>query len=178
MVAQLVPVRAPAAETLRLPSGEHFMVRAVRPQDADAQQVFVRSLSTNSRVLRFHVGIRELSPDMLRMMTDVDPHRHVALVVERGDRIVADARYVLDNGSDTSAEFALAVADEWQGRGLGRHLLALLVAHARARGLVRLHGEILPENRRMIGLAREVGGRFMMVPGDGRLTRTVIDLTA
>jgi acetyltransferase len=180
MVAALqAPVLRPAgqpAQTLRLASGESFVVRAIRAQDADAQQVFVRSLSQNSRFMRFHIGIHELSPDMLRAMTDVDPRRHVALVVQHGDAIVADARYVLDEDSDTTAEFALAVADEWQGRGLGRHLLARMVAHARERGLVRLYGDILHENRRMIALMREAGARFRMVPGEGRLTRAVIDL--
>jgi acetyltransferase len=166
----------PAAQTLRLPSGESLVLRAIGVQDADAQQVFVRSLSQNSRFMRFHIGIRELSPDLLRAMTDVDPRRHVALVAQHGDAIVADARYVLDEDSDTTAEFALAVADEWQGRGLGRRLLAHMAAHARARGLVQLYGDILHENRRMIALMREAGARFRAVPGDGRLTRAVIDL--
>jgi acetyltransferase len=141
-----------------------------------AEQVFVRSLSTESRVLRFHVGIRELPPEQLRAMTEVDPQRHVAVVVQHGDSIVADARYVLDEGSDTQAEFALAVADEWQGHGLGRHLLARMVAHARGRGLQRLYGDVLHDNRRMVGLVRESGGRFVGVPGDARVTRAVFDL--
>jgi len=168
-----------AAEPLRLRPGEHFVVRPVRPEDADAQQVFVRSLSTTSRVMRFHVGIHELAPDQLRAMTNVDRQRHVALVVQHGGPdgpIVADARYVLDDDDDTSAEFALAVADEWQGHGLGRHLLARLVGHARGRGLKRLYGDVLHENRRMIALAREAGGRFVRVPGDARLTRAVFEL--
>jgi GNAT superfamily N-acetyltransferase len=180
MIALQAPARAPAdlaPEPLQLRAGEHLVVRPVRPQDADAAQVFVRSLSTASRVLRFHVGIRELAPDMLRAMTEVDPRRHVALVVQHGDAIVADARYVLDEGSDATAEFAIAVADEWQGRGLGRHLLARLANHARQRGLVRLYGDVLHDNRRMIALVREAGGRFVSVAGDARVTRAVIDLS-
>jgi len=167
-----------ADAALRLRSGESFVVRPVRPQDADAEQVFVRSLSTASRVLRFHVGIRELAPDQLRAMTQVDPRRHVALVVQHGDAsgpIVADARYAIDDGDDTTAEFAIAVADEWQGHGLGRHLLARIVEHARRRGLRLLYGDVMHENRRMIALAREAGGHFVRVPGDATLTRVVFD---
>jgi len=174
------PARAePAEEALRLPHGATFVVRPIRPQDADAEQVFVRSLSTTSRVLRFHIGIRELSPEQLRAMTELDPRRHVAVVVQQGDRtgpIVADARYVRDDGDDTTAEFAIAVADEWQGHGLGRHLLARLAEHARRHGIARLYGDVLHENRRMIALVREAGGHFERVPGDGRLTRAVFQL--
>jgi acetyltransferase len=112
-------------------------------------------------------------------MTQVDPARHVALVVQRegGDEaIVADARYVRDASDDGVAEFAIAVADEWQGRGLGRALLARLVDQARRQGLRRLLGDVLHENRRMMALVREAGGRFVGVPGDARLTRAVLDL--
>jgi len=171
----------PQTQLLQLRPGEQFVVRPVRPQDADAEQVFVRSLSTQSRVLRFHIGIRELSPDMLRAMTDVDPRRHVALVVQRDGPvgpIVADARYVLDDDDDTSAEFAIAVADEWQGRGLGRALLGRLAEHARGRGLRRLHGSVLHDNRRMLALVREAGGRLEPMPGDAHVIRAVIELAA
>jgi len=167
------------AVRLQLPGGERLTVRPVRPQDADAAQVFVRSLSPASRVLRFHIGIKELAPAMLRAMTDVDPARHVALVVQRegGDgALVADARYVREEGDPSTAEFAIAVADEWQGRGLGRRLLAHLVEHARAHGVRKLYGDVLHENRRMIALLREAGGRFAPVPGDARLTRGVVAL--
>jgi acetyltransferase len=181
MDAQPAPLRPQPTlvpERLRVRGGR-FVVRPVRSQDADAEQVFVRSLSTTSRVLRFHGGIRELAPDLLRAMTDVDPQRHVALVVQHGDcsgPIVADVRYVLEEGSDTVAEIALAVADEWQGHGLGRQLLGRLIAHARRHGLTRLYGDVLHENRRMIALLRKAGGRFVGVPGDARLTRGVIEL--
>jgi len=76
----------------------------------DAEQVFVRSLSAMSRVLRFHAGIHELAPDLLRAMTQVDPQRHVALVVQHGGPdgpIVADARYVVDDHEQVS-ELSLA----------------------------------------------------------------------
>jgi acetyltransferase len=178
-IAPVALATQPAAGMLRLPNGERLAVRAIRPDDADRAQVFVRSLSPGSRRLRFHSGVSELSPSLLRSMTHVDPARHVALVVQRegGDEaIVADARYVRDASDDGVAEFAIAVADEWQGRGLGRALLARLVDEARRQGLRRLLGDVLHENRRMVALVREAGGRFVGVPGDARLTRAVLDL--
>jgi acetyltransferase len=124
-------------------------------------------------MLRFHLGIRELSPQTLRALTQVDQRRHVAVVAqsdEDPDAIVADARYVLlDDGDE--AEFAIAVADEWQGAGLGSQLMAWLMQHAKRHGVRALFGDVLHDNNRMIAMVRERGGRLVRHPGDATLTR-------
>jgi acetyltransferase len=74
------------------------------------------------------------------------------------------------------AEFALAVADDWQGRGLGRRLMAHLVADARRQGLQRLFGDVLAENRRMLVLMRESGARLQPHPDGPQLVRAVVEL--
>jgi GNAT superfamily N-acetyltransferase len=164
---------APPTDRIALADGRSVTVRPLQAQDADAEQHFVRSLSPGSRVLRFHLGIRELSPETLRALTQIDQRRHVA-VVAQGDEdpeaIVADARYVLlDDGDE--AEFAIAVADEWQGAGLGRQLMAWLMQHARRNGVRALFGDVLHDNHRMIAMVRDAGGRFVRHPGDATLTR-------
>lgn len=169
-------------DRLWLADGRSVVVRPVLPQDADAEQLFVRGLSTNSRVLRFHLGIRELAPDLLRSMTQIDYRRHVAVVAQSDDGdsdepvIVADARYVLQDDSD-EAEFAIAVADAWQGAGLGRQLMASLMQHARRHGVRRLVGDVLHGNGRMIKMVRSAGGRFVRHPGDATLTRATFTLS-
>src|SRR5205814_7875087 len=79
--------RYPSAliDRLLLADGRSVVMRPVLPQDAQAEQLFVRGLSATSRVLRFHIGIRELAPDMLRALTDIDQRRHVAIVAQRDD---------------------------------------------------------------------------------------------
>jgi len=42
-----------------------------------------------------------------------------------------------------TAEFAVVVADAWHGNGVGRNLMARLVAYAKARGLRRIEGRVL-----------------------------------
>jgi GNAT superfamily N-acetyltransferase len=44
--------------------------------------------------------------------------------------VVGEARYILSTDDAGSAEFAVAVADDWQGLGLARALLARLSGHA------------------------------------------------
>lgn len=157
-------------------------LRPLRPGDVDAEQRFFNGLSLDSRQQRFHFGLRELSPSLLQLLTDVDQRLHRAWVVEIGEAeaprrpVIADARFVHDAEQPAVAEFALAVADDWQGRGLGRRLMAHLVADARRQGLQRLFGDVLAENRRMLVLMRESGARLQPHPDGPQLVRAVVEL--
>jgi ribosomal protein S18 acetylase RimI-like enzyme len=52
---------------------------------------------------------------------------------------------------------ALAVQDDYQAVGLGRHLLGRLAGLARAHGFTELQGETLVENEPMLHLLRSSG---------------------
>jgi GNAT superfamily N-acetyltransferase len=70
--------------------------------------------------------------------------------------VIAEARYkVAENGG--GAEFALSVADQFHGLGLGKLLLDRLVCAASRAGLDRLVGETLATNDKMLRLARKAG---------------------
>ena len=75
---------------------------------------------------------------------------------QEGTAIVAEARYALTHKVD-DAEFAIAVADEFQGRGLGTHLVKRLLATASRRGVRRLFGEIKSDNCAMLAFAKQMG---------------------
>jgi acetyltransferase len=119
----------------------------------------------------------------------VDQRDHVALVaqVERegwpaGDsaptatpRLVADARYVRNAAQPDEAEFAIAVADDWQSLGLGRTLMARLAGHAHDNGIQTLIGDVLADNRRMIVLMRGLGARVRGHPDGPQLLQVVFD---
>ena len=147
-------------DRFRLADGREVVVRPVLPADAAAQQEFVRGLSMDSRRKRFHTAVRELSPSLLRQMTDVDHVAHVAIVAEvlaedDSPTLVAEARYVRDDGE---THFAIAVADAWQGAGLGRALTRRLLRYAARRGVARLVADVLVGNTAMTRLAAEFGG--------------------
>jgi acetyltransferase len=61
------------------------------------------------------------------------------------------------NADGETAEFALVVADEWQGRGLGRILLQRLREEARKAGYKALYGNIMEANHEMLDLAQRLG---------------------
>ena len=150
--------------------GSVATVRPILPQDAPLEAALVDGLSSESRYSRFLVGGGRLSDEMLAAYTQIDYVSHLALVVSvadadgGGERLIADGRFVIQE--DGVAEFAMLVADAWQGKGVGRRLFATLVRAARAVGAREIFGEVLSMNRRMIALARDAGFHVASVPGD------------
>jgi acetyltransferase len=154
-------------------------VRAIRPEDAGMEQAFVRGLSDESRYFRFANALHELSDPMLVRFTQIDYDRELALVAvvqeDEGPRQIAVARYVID-ADGLSCEFALAVADDWQGRGIGRRLLGHLADTARARGLEVMAGQVLNQNARMLALMTSMGFTIGADPDEPGMRRVVLDL--
>ncbi len=150
-------------QVLQLNDGSEVVVRPIGPDDASLLQAFVRRLSAKSRRFRFFVALAELSAAQLERFVNVDPVRGLALVAltrrQEGTAIVAEARYALAQEAD-SAEFAIAVADDFQERGLGRHLVKRLLATAWRRGVRRLFGEIKSDNGAMLAFAMQLGFRL------------------
>jgi len=91
-----------------------------------------------------------------------------------GETLIGVTRYVLD-ASNQSAEFAIVVADAWQGRGVGKRLLAKLIDIARRRGIKRLYGDILGTNRPMLEFVRKLGFTLERHE-DPTLTRATMNL--
>jgi acetyltransferase len=140
--------------------------------DAERIQSFVRALSLDSRRARFFSPIRELSPAQLELMTQMAFPAAVGLVAESADatrQLLGIAQYASD---DEGPEFAVVVADAWQGRGLGGRLVRQLVELAGVAGFAFLRGFVLGGNAPMIGLAKSLG--FTVAPdSDPMLVRVL-----
>jgi acetyltransferase len=59
-------------------------------------------------------------------------------------------------GNPAYCEFAVAVADEWQARGIGTHLSELLFAYAKAHGVRRMYATLPADDKRMLKLADDL----------------------
>lgn len=156
--------------------GGWVTIRPILPQDEAIERAFIaHGLTAQSRYQRFQNGLRQLPDEVLQAFTKVDFHQHFALIAESFDEgaqvQVADARFVRVPGDATRAEFALAVADTWQGQGIARRLLHALVQAARAGGVRELHGDVLRGNQRMLGLAQGFGFTPQRHPDDATLVR-------
>lgn len=173
------PYPSDLVQWLTLGDGTIVTIRPIRPEDKGIEQDFVRNLSAESRYFRFRDGVRELSPWMLSHLTHVDYDRHMALiaVTERGGREIqiGVARYVSEADRE-SCEFAIAVADDWQHKGLGSRLMTALMAAARSRGMLEMHGEVLASNRKMLELTAKLGFSARPDVSDPRLMRVEMTL--
>jgi len=132
-------------------------VRPIRADDKRALEQGFERLSEQSRYQRFMAPIAELSPAQLRYLTEVDHHDHEALVAfDSEGAAAAVARFIrLDAG--TSAEAAVTVIDEWQGRGLGTALSQLLAERAREEGIERFTALLLATNDQMHDVLSSLG---------------------
>lgn len=152
-----------------LRGGGECLVRPIRPDDAQMVQRLVKELSPESRYFRFVSQIAELPPSMLSRFTLIDYDREMALVavqrervvdeegeVSHTERIVGVSRYVT-NPDHSSCEFALLVADDFAGKGLGSRLMYSIMEVARDRGLAEVQGLVLANNPTMLKLMRRLG---------------------
>jgi len=155
-------------EQVPLPDGSDLTIRPIRPEDAEMEQDFVRSLSDQTKYFRFMQTLKELSPEMLVRFTQIDYDREMALIgvikpqEEAGggrEQEVGVARYMANPGGDT-CEFAIVVADTYRGRGIGARLMRSLMQNARNKGLRIMEGEVLSANSRMLALVRSLGFRI------------------
>jgi acetyltransferase len=160
--------------------GQAISIRPLRPDDFDIERDFILGLSLATRNSRLLGGARPVTDDYVARLTRVDYPRELALaaVVMLGgeETLVGVARYALEPDG-AGCEFALVVADTWQGRGLGRHLLESLIAAARAHGIPRISGYTFSTNVALLGLARALGFRSQRVPDDATLTEVTLELT-
>jgi acetyltransferase len=150
---------------VRTRQNDALLLRPIRPEDEPALREFVRRLTPEDIRLRFFSHLRELDHRMAAGLTQIDYERQMALLAVRGTvpepeiwgvvRINADA-------DGATAEYAIAVRSDLKGKGLGRLLMEEIIAYAERRGIGEIWGEVLAENRAMLGLIRKLG--FSVAP--------------
>jgi RimJ/RimL family protein N-acetyltransferase len=124
-------------ELVRLADGAELLIRPVEPDDAEPLRQHFAHLGEVSRYRRFLTTVEYLTPRQAAELTDVDHERHEALIAidhASGDG-VGIARYVRTGDDPRCAEFAIAIVDTWQGRGVGTVLFDRLADRARAAGI-------------------------------------------
>lgn len=147
----------------RLQDGLRVVIREIRPSD---RALLARSrdrFSDESMRRRFLAPKPRLTTTELRYLTEVDGESHYALVatpLDDLDSIVAVARFVRLYDDPTTADAAIIVADDLQGRGLGRRLAQQLGDAARDRGIKRFTASMLTDNKPALALMRTLSDRL------------------
>jgi len=138
-----------------LADGAEVTIRPIRPEDAELVQRFVRDLSEESKYFRFMSSLHELTETMVVRFTQIDYSREMALIavteVNGEETELGVARYAT-NPDGESCEFALVIADNIRGKGLGQKLMMTLMEAVRAKGLKTIEAEVLSNNHHMLRL--------------------------
>jgi acetyltransferase len=163
----------------QLPDGTNITIRPIRPEDAEIEAAFVKNLSQQSRFLRFQSTFSELATQMLVRFTQIDYDREMAFVAtterEGVEVEIGTCCYVILPDGD-SCEFAIAIADEMQGKGLGSKLMGCLLDAARDKGLKVMDGDVLASNQNMLTMMATLGFSASTSaddPGIRRVTRVL-----
>jgi acetyl coenzyme A synthetase (ADP forming)-like protein len=151
-----------------LRDGSTAHVRPIRPDDRSGIATFLGNLSGESRYMRFFSGFLDLEK-AAGWAVDVDYHSRYGLVATVGPEplVIAHATY-LQTESDR-AEVALAIADAFQGKGLGTILVGQLAQAANDNGIALFEARVLPQNHRMIEVFRESGFPVQMRSHPGEI---------
>lgn len=144
----------------RCRDGRSVLLRPIRPEDEPLEGELIAGLSKESSRFRFFYIIKEITHEMLSRFCNIDYDREMAIIAEytpNDKRInVGVGRLIIEPGEETG-EFAIVVADDFQGNGLGLKLLDNLIGVAQDKGLRSIYGIVLNDNRKMLGLAKKLG---------------------
>jgi acetyltransferase len=155
----IVSIGAPSlgAETpkrrITTQSGAQFFVRPIRPDDAEAYESLVETLSAHDRRFRFFSAWRELPGRLRESLTRVDHINHeafVAVSVDESEGALCGIVRLIKRSDPGAADFAIVVSQDLRNKGLGYSLMQYIVDYAKASGVERLCGTVLSDNRAML----------------------------
>jgi len=153
----------------KLRDGTTVLIRPISAADVDIEREFIERLSPQSRRYRFLGEIASPGPVLLDRFTHPDFAHEAAFVALVADgaqkREIGVARFSADK-DERSCECAVAVADEWQGKGLATLLMRHLIEVARQRGYRRMYSIDARDNENMRVLAEFLGFQRQADPND------------
>jgi acetyltransferase len=140
--------------------GTKVTIRPIRPEDEPAMVRFHETLSERSVYLRyFHLMNLEqrTQHERLTRICFIDYDREMALVAQTADHEILGVGRLTKIQGSSEAEVAILISDKWQGRGLGKELLARLLIVGADEKLTRLTADILPDNRDVMRVCEKLG---------------------
>jgi RimJ/RimL family protein N-acetyltransferase len=126
--------------------------------------------SLATRIARFHAPVRDIPASYLETVLSAPDTSLVAVHGSAGAVIAS-----LIPGRGGSAELGVLVEDTWQRQGIGREVVAQLIASAHQ--VTELTASVLAQNAAVVGLLRRVPGEFSLTR-DGTTVHVRVRLTS
>jgi len=140
--------------------GTPVLLRPMKPEDEPLVADFLRQCSDDTIYFRYFKLIKKWTHEMLIRFTQNDYDRELGLMAvgqpPSPEVMMGVSRLVMDANRKT-AEFAVIVADPWQGQGLGPKLIERVIAIARDQEVRVLLADVLTQNQPMLDLAKKMG---------------------
>jgi acetyltransferase len=135
-------------------------IRPIKPEDEPMEAEMFKQFSKETERHRFFHTIKDITHELLQRYTQIDYDREIALIAEvkeggRGKpseatkKMAGVARLIADPNDET-AEFAIVVADPWQGQGLGNKLTDEILKAAEDRQIKKVYARFLKDNEAII----------------------------
>jgi len=162
-------------EVVLLRDGSSVVMRPLAADDHAAIASWFAGLSAETRYARFFCWLEQIDPRTLSELARIDHLNREAVAAFADDRTtVGIARYIRI-GELGTAEVAVAVADDWRGRGVAGLLLARVAARAREVGIERFIALCLATNDAVIRVLSRLG-KTTISPYDDEIVELQIDL--
>ncbi|MBY8829344.1 bifunctional acetate--CoA ligase family protein/GNAT family N-acetyltransferase [Hephaestia mangrovi] len=142
-------------------------VRPVLPTDAEALAEFFHHVTPEDLRFRFLSAIRDVGPDRIAAMTQIDYRRTMTFLAFAGETLIASATLAADPDLK-HAEVAISVHRDFKNRGASWTLLEHVLRYARAEGIETVESVESADNRAALSLEHEMGFREVRGEGDSR----------
>jgi acetyl-CoA synthetase (ADP-forming)/acetyltransferase len=171
-------------ERVRLPAGQDVLIRPMRIEDIRLYHKMLNSLPAGDLFLRFCSLFGDLTQaiptELLANLIHFDYSRDMTFIaIGAGSRGEAEALGLVDAfispGRD-AAEYSILVRSDLAGTGLGKALMARIIAYCRAQGVESLFGLVLRNNVRMLGLCARLGFATASDENDDDMVKVVLPL--
>lgn len=147
----------------QLASGQPITLRPIKPEDEALELAMISTFSRQSLYYRFFGYINHFTREMITRFTHNDYDREIAIIAEIKEpdhhEMIGVVRLVADADNE-NAEFAIAIPDAWQKKGLGAMLTDYILEIAASRGIKKIYANVLADNEGMIRIFHKKGFTF------------------
>ena len=141
-------------------AGQRILLRPVKMSDEPLLKDLFYSLSDESKYLRFASARKDMPHELLQDFVVVDYTEEMVILAviyeNEKESVIGLGQYSIIEDTHT-AEVALLVRDEYQGKGVGSALMSYLTYLAKKQGLLGFSAEILEYNKAAVAILEKSG---------------------
>lgn len=143
-------------EPVQLKDGTLVQLRPIHPLDGNQAEEFRGKLSAESVYDRFLGYIPKISEKLVDRLTNIDYSKEMAIVAEvnndKEKEVIAVGRIASDE--NLAVDFAVIIADNWHGKGLGTILTDYLIDVAIEMDFKKIYATVFKSNKGMLEILR------------------------